>query len=120
MMKLTLRLPTNIANSRMQWAQPNRARKTYFEFCDVLMMSKLVPEPPQEPPEKAKVRLSFFLHNRMDEDNLTARAKWVLDWLVTRGYLTDDKPQNLRLLKPRQRIDRKNKRIEVELTVVKQ
>lgn len=56
----------------------------------------------------------------MDEDNLTARAKWVLDWLVTRGYLTDDKPQNLRLLKPRQRIDRKNKRIEVELTVVKQ
>ena len=120
---LTLPLPTNIANARLHWAQRHRARRKYFEICDLFMAGGEragVSAPPSQPPEKAKIRITFFLHNKMDEYNLTARAKWIQDWLQTRGYIKSDSPDHLRLLRPRQKVDRKNKRVEIELTVVKQ
>jgi len=41
--------------------------------------------------------------------------KWVVDWLVKRGYLVDDSPTYLEWVMPTQEIDRKNRRIEITL-----
>ena len=114
-MKLTLPLPLNLANARLHWAQQHRARRKYYEVCDSHAVVGIIPGPPAETPERAQVALKFFLHNKQDPDNLAHRAKWVLDYLVTRGYLKDDREANMEWVPPEQEIDRKNKRVEIEI-----
>jgi len=59
---------------------------------------------------------TLYLHQRMDADNLMARMKWPLDWLVERGWITDDNPEVIEWTEPPiQVIDRKNPRVVIEL-----
>ena len=51
----------------------------------------------------------------MDTDNLMARLKWPVDWIVKAGYLADDGPKVLEWEMPQQVIDRRNMRVEIEL-----
>jgi hypothetical protein len=51
----------------------------------------------------------------MDLDNLMARCKWPVDWLVIRSVIAGDSPKELEWELPRQLIDRKDQRIEIEL-----
>ena len=52
----------------------------------------------------------------MDPDNLVARLKWPLDFLVHAGFIADDSPKVIKFAGiPAQRIDRANRRLEIEL-----
>ena len=84
-------LPPNLANSRMHWRVKHNAKVKYWGLCDERQMLKLLPKPPKTPWEHVTVESHMFLGGAMDDDNAMARHKWVFDWLVTRGYLADDK-----------------------------
>ena len=110
-MKLTLPLPPNRANARWHWRTEKRKKDAYYEGC-LARYGKL-------PPVtffKATITARLYVHQLMDLDNLTARLKWPLDWLVWRGYIADDSPKVLVWTgEAQQLIDRKNQRIEIEL-----
>ena len=108
-----LPIPTNLANARLHWTAKNRLKKAWYRGADERVDAGLVPNRPVEPLTRARVQAHFCTHNRMDRDNLAARCKWILDWLVTRGYLLDDSDQVLDWQMPSQEIDRKNKRVVV-------
>lgn len=117
-MKLTLPLPLNLANSRMHWRPKHSAKLEYWAMLDQRQMLNMIPPPPAEPFESVTIEATWYLHGTpMDEDNAYARLKWPTDWLVSRGYIRDDKAKNVRLLPPAQKVDRKNKRLELVITV---
>lgn len=108
MMRFVLPLPPNMANARMHWAAKNRKRATYTLACTCADSRR-----PDEPIAPARVRATLYLWNKMDEDNLTARLKWVIDWLVEREILLDDHPDCMTLEDVSQEIDRKHQRVEI-------
>ena len=68
------------------------------------------------PMAKAKISAKLYTYNKMDVDNLFARLKWPLDWLTRRGYILDDDPEILDWQGiPKQAVDRKNQRLEIQL-----
>ena len=117
-MKFVLPLPVNLANSRIHWATKHKRKLEYWAELDLLMMLKRIPPTPPEPFASVSLAHTWYLYGTpMDEGNSYNRLKWVEDWLVTRGYLVDDKSDNVHLLRPVQYIDRKNQRLELILTV---
>jgi len=90
-------LPENMGNHRVHWATKHRRRKAYLESLDTRSLLKWNPRPPSKPWEKAHAEVEVRTYRQMDQDNATARVKWCLDWLVSRGYLVDDKPKHLTL-----------------------
>lgn len=92
---LILPMPPNMANSRMHWRSKDAARQTYFGHCDTLRTLGLLPEPPRVAPTHATIEARLVLMREMDADGAMSRLKWAVDWLVTRGYLEDDKPSHL-------------------------
>ena len=117
-MRITLPLPPNIANARMHWRTKNRKGKEYFESCDWLQIMGEVPILVGAPLPKASIRATLYLWGVMDTDNLMARLKFPVDWLVYAGYIVDDSPKHLDWEMPTQVIDRKNQRVEIELEAV--
>ena len=109
-MKLVLPLPPNRANARWHWRTEKRKKDAYFMRCMVAL-----PKRPRVPFARASMRVTAYTHQEMDVDNLNARMKWPLDWLVRAGFIVDDSPKNLDWLTMEQQVDRKNQRIEVEL-----
>lgn len=111
-------MPENIANRRGHWSANYRAGKALAATCDMLQFGAVLPPPPPTPWAKATVTARLTLYNPMDDDNAVARCKPLLDWLVTRGYLVDDRRKCLRWgAMPEQRISRKNEpEIEIVLT----
>lgn len=107
-MDMTLPLPPNVANARMHWAVKHRKQSDYRLRCTAAHMER-----PAVPIAPARLTARFFLHNRMDEDNLTARLKWAQDWLVDRQIILDDHLDALTLGSVTQAIDRKNMRLEL-------
>ena len=114
-MRLVLPLPANIGNARLHWRAKLRQKKHFYAQADERQLYGLVPSPPRRAFERASVQVHFLVHNRMDRDNLAARCKWILDWLVTRGYIADDGPDVVEWVRPTQEIERKNKRAVVTL-----
>ena len=111
-MKFILPLPPNLANGRMHWAAKNRKRRVYMLTCRAWK----IPRRPVEPLTRARIRATLFVFNRMDRDNLTARLKWPVDFLVQRGYILDDSEDVLEWAGlPSQQIDRRHQRVEIEL-----
>lgn len=118
-MRFVLPLPDNFSNSRAHWRTKNRAKKQYWEDCDLLVAAQKAPRAPAKPWGKARITAAFFCWNEMDQSNLMARMKWPEDFLVTRGYLEDDSPRHLQYTGiPTQEIDRKNQRLEIVLEKV--
>ena len=116
-MRITLPLPPNIANARMHWRTKNRKGKEYFESCDWLRITGEVPRL-VGPLPRARIRATLYMWGVMETDNLMARLKFPVDWLVSRGYIVDDSPKRLEWEMPQQAIDRKNPRVEIELEAV--
>jgi len=115
--KFELPLPTNLGNARLHHMQKVRLKNKWYGQADERVTNGLAPHRPPKPLEHAIVRIHFCIHNPMDRDNLGARCKWVLDWLVTRGYIMDDSDKVLTdWLPPTQEVDRKNKRVEVTVS----
>lgn len=110
-MKLILPLPPNRANSRWHWTTEKRIKDDYMMRCTIAHGTHR----PRQPMERVTIRAGLFVHQTMDQDNLMARLKWPVDWLVERMYIADDKPSVLEWMLPTQAIDRKNQRIEIEL-----
>lgn len=115
-MKFTFPMPVNLANSRLHWRVKHNLKKAYWEKCDGLQLVGFLPPPPDDPFERATATVRLYVHNLMDEGNAMARLKWIEDWLVTRGYLVDDRSRNLHYPEPAQQtIDRKDPRVEIEV-----
>ena len=111
--KLTLPLPMNRANARWHWATEMRIKRSYYDKC-LVRYGKI----PKTTMQRAKISVKFFLHQKMDDDNLRGRLKWPLDWLVIRGFIKNDSPDVLVWGPVTQEVDRKDKRIEIEIKEV--
>ena len=93
----TCPVPPNKANARGRWQRGHFARKDYWTVLDTLVMAKRIPPALGTPLPTASVAVHLVLYNAMDPDNLTARVKDLLDWLVSRGYLAGDTAKHLAL-----------------------
>lgn len=113
-----LPLPPNAANARKHWAVKHKDSKAYAAACDLLQAGGIIPPPPKTPWAKATITAHLTLWNPMDVDNAVSRCKIACDWLVTRGYLVDDRAKYLAWGgMPTQRITRKNEpALELTLT----
>ena len=132
--KLTLPLPPNRANAREHWRVTDRKKKEYYGKADVALLSsspvgithitlvrsdahgRLRPRLTHAEKQRMRLDATLYLWATMDRDNLVARLKWVLDSLVNYGLLVDDNEEWLDLQMPKQVVDRKNRRVEIELT----
>lgn len=91
----TFPLPENLANSRLHWRRKDRARRAYFDRLTVLRLTGAIPKRPRSPWIRAEIGVTLYPVRQMDTDNLMARVKWPVDWLVQAGYLVDDAPKHL-------------------------
>ncbi len=117
---LTVPLPPNRANARGHWSVHHRMQRRYWKYLDEIQALAhngfSVPRPPREPLDHAHATAVLYVWAEMDEGNALNRIKWLEDWLVTRGYLVDDKRRNLHWAGiPKQIIDRKRMRVELTL-----
>ncbi len=111
---LTLPLPENRANARWHWRTEKKKKDAYYLSC-LARYGKL----PRATFERAVISVDLYMWNLMDRvDNLPARLKWPLDWLVLRRYIVDDSAKVLEPGSIRQFVDRKNQRLEVTLTEI--
>ena len=110
-MRIVLPLPPNRANARWHWRTEKRKRADYFLRCHCTDWKQ-----PRKPHSHVRLTATLYVWSRMDMDNLMARMKWPLDWLVRNEFLTDDGPDVIEWVGlPTQVVDRKNQRIEIEL-----
>lgn len=106
-------------NGRSHWAVKHKKKNAIWTMADMLVKGKVNPKPPKQPWEKATITASCVVGAVNDHDNLLGRLKVVVDWLVTRGYLVDDKPKHLQWTgMPEQRVSRKNAP-EVRITLTR-
>lgn len=113
-------MPPNLANSRMHYMAKHKSKTSHWAMCDLLAKGGLLPKKPKSAPwDKAVVASQMVVGALHDHDNAVARHKFVLDWLVKRGYLVDDSPKHLRWEGfPTQRVSRKNEP-SITLTLTK-
>jgi hypothetical protein len=88
-------MPPNLTNGRMHHMVKHRAKKKYWRWLDERQRYGINPAPPVTPWSRVRIASQMVLGKSMDDDNALARHKWILDWLVTRGYLVDDKKKNI-------------------------
>lgn len=117
-MKLTLPLPPNRANAREHHMVTHRKKLEYYDKATVAILAQKALTPLNRAPlgKRMTLRATLYLWAKMDQGNLVARLKWLEDTLVRTGLLVDDNEKWLDLQMPTQVIDRKNPRVEIELT----
>lgn len=116
---LTVPLPPNLANSRMHWRVKHNRKVAYWQTLSEMANCGLIPAEIVSRPPRARIDATLFLYAPMDDDNAMARLKWLVDWLVTNGYLAGDSRKHIEWEGlPKQVIDRKNPRVEIVLTPV--
>ena len=113
-MRIILPLPPNRGNARWHWRTEKRKKDDYFLRCRI---SRYKPFP-AEPFTHATIKATLYTWSTMDTDNLMARMKWPVDWLVRSGYIVDDSPDVLVWTLPEQAVDRKRQRIEIDLEAI--
>lgn len=94
-MIVDLPLPLNKANARHHWRVTLKAKKDYWKLCSTLLTIGRLTKPPKMPPFKSVITCHVVAHQQMDLDNLFARLKWSIDWLVANDYLRGDSPEHL-------------------------
>ena len=113
-MILTLPLPPNRANAREHWRATHRKKKVYYERADLALFAQELELP--WGCDRPTLTATLYVYRKMDPDNATARLKWPIDCLVRHGVLVDDSEKHLDFTQiPKQVIDRKNPRVEIEL-----
>jgi Holliday junction resolvase RusA-like endonuclease len=113
-MKLTLlNLPPS-ANQyqRSHWAVKRKLRNMFGQ--NVRMETRLV-NPMAEVKGKRRVKISIYRPRRLDFDNAVGGCKPLVDSLRDIGLIKNDSPRWLDL-EVEQFIDRKNPRVEIEIT----
>lgn len=89
-------LPPNLLNParKSHWAVKHRGKVDFYDAADSLQEAGILPPPPRVPFVRVRVSATLYMPKAMDDDNAMARAsKWPMDWLKTRGYITDDRKQ---------------------------
>jgi hypothetical protein len=104
-MRIVVPMPPNIGNgSHGHWRTRHREKVAYWETLDMLAMMAereslrapfRIPRAPAQPLARATISSTMYLGGPMDDSNAMRRHKWVEDWLVTRGYLADDRKKCL-------------------------
>ena len=101
-MRIVVPMPPNIGNgSHGHWRARHSQKVAYWEVLDSLaafagpLGAYQVPRPPRQPLARATISSTMYLGGPMDDSNAMRRHKWVEDWLVTRGYLVDDRKKVL-------------------------
>lgn len=105
---LVVPMPPNISNgSHGHWQARHRQKRAYWTELDLIAQlyrshildrtrsPYVIPLPPERPFPRATLTSRMYLGNAMDDSNAMRRHKWVEDWLVTRGYLVDDRKKCL-------------------------
>lgn len=114
-MKMVLPLPVNLANCRLHHMVKYRKKKAYWADLDMLLMVKRLPPPPETPWQAVHITFDWYVWNKMDPDGRDARKKWIIDWLRTRGYIIDDREENVDYTDLPQTVDRKSQRVELQI-----
>jgi len=97
---LALPMPPNMANARMHWRTKDACQNVYADQCATLLKEGLLPDAML--PVKARLTATLHTQRSMDWDNLTARMKWAVDWLVRNDYLVGDDPAHCEMEMPKQ------------------
>ena len=111
-------LPLNRANRWQHYMARHRTRKELWRNLDTRVTVKRLPRPPLKPWERAHAVIEVRTWRRADVDNCTSRAKDLIDWLVSRGYVVDDGPLHLSLSIRATAAPRKQIGVTVTLTEV--
>lgn len=111
-------MPPNLANARMHWAKKHRAHEDW-KLRAIVGERGLRGRRPSRPHKRVKVTAVMYPRVRMDDDNCVARLKWILDLLVERRIVVDDKRPHLELTGiPEQRLGSRPARVELLVEVV--
>ncbi len=132
---VTLPLPPNLLNTSKHWRARAREKNAYYEAANLALTAQLKGKL-EGWPGRVHAEITFYLWNKMDKDNRTARLKYVWDSLVrygawdltpaerkfvTRGrLLIDDSDEFLDHGIPEQVVDRKNQRVVLTLTATRE
>ena len=115
-MKLTLPLPPNRANAREHWRATHKKKVAYYQRAKLALYAQCGVMQ-DEALERPTLTATLYVWNFYDPDGATALLKWPIDCLVSYGILVDDSMKHLDFTQiPKQVIDRKNRRVEIELT----
>ena len=117
---LTLPLPPNRGNARGHWRKIQRDKTAYYAAADIALYNQLGPRSPNWRPQRMRLTSTLFVWQPSDPDNSVSRLKWVIDSLVRYGLLYEDRGAWLELEMPKQVVDRKQQRIELTLTPVRE
>jgi hypothetical protein len=90
--KVFLPMPSERANARKHYMAAAKEKRDYFDACNLFLMETHQTVPHQ----LVFVRYNVHLETgrAMDFDNLVARTKWPIDFLVERGFLVNDDPKH--------------------------
>lgn len=98
-------MPPNLANNKIHWRTRKKWQDQYKGTLDYMLLRANAKKPPvgeyvvppslEAPFDHATVTVHLVLFNPMDDDNAMARMKFLMDWLVTRGYLVDDSRKHM-------------------------
>lgn len=86
-----------MANGRMHWRAKDKARNEYINRTHLTLYARkmLRPWTAAEAPKRARISAHVVVGGLMDVDNVFARIKWALDYLVTDKILLGDSPREI-------------------------
>lgn len=113
-------MPPNLANGRMHWREKHRAKTQYWRTLDNALMLGHIPPPPAASFQRSTIRSVMHLGAHMDDGNAMNRHKWIEDWLVTRGYIADDRKSMLTWESFPAQIVKRDGNYTIEITLTKQ
>lgn len=122
-MSLVLDVPmpptlTNSAKGRSRhWRVAWLEKTNYWKRLDSMLMAGLIPPPMLQPWSKVRIASVMHLGGAMDDDNAMARHKPLLDWIKTRGYVTDDRKKNIKWDALPEQIVKRNGHYRIVLTL---
>jgi len=95
----------------------HRKRLEYYDRAALAVVAQKALTPLNKVPLAKRMTLTATLYvwAKSDPDNAASRMKWVIDSLVRTGLLVDDNEEWLDLKMPKQVVDRKNMRVEIQL-----
>lgn len=109
---IVLPLPVNLSNRPMHFRVLAEVKNQYYSHCDLLKMARLLPLPPDKPPDVWRIAITVYSVMPMDNTNAYAAVKWPEDYLKVNGWCIDDNEKHLEIVSFKREIDRKVPRIE--------
>lgn len=98
---LVVPMPRSVLNASgrsRHWRTVDADKNAYWRYLDLCAYEPMwvKPLPPPVPLHRVTLTSHMVLGGAMDDDNAIARHKWLLDWLVSRGYLATDRRERKR------------------------